>query len=404
MIMSGYYCMGRSPFHTVYLTGTVRDMEHRKMSKSLGNGIDPLDVVAQFGADAMRFTLLQGMGLGVDVMLDPTDLEKSFAPGRNFATKLWNIGRFLLLQVGSDPVRDFASLTDAELTSVDRWILDRLASGISDCDAALGPARPTGATWTEQERTAGMRLDAYAEAARRFVWNDLADWYVEACKARLLQPGADREVARAVLVHVFDQALRLLHPAIPFITESLWRRLPTYSAGTFIAQAQWPSRDASHAGGGAAFDLVREVITGIRQLRSDYGLAPGKEVTAYVVGPDALVQRVLAESTLLGRMAKCAVTADAAPAGPAAHVMLGGTGLEIVLPLAGIVDLGKECARLQTEVDALDKQLAALRGRLGNEKFTGKAPPELVEAERAKEREWTARSEQLHAKVRSLCG
>jgi len=404
MIMSGYYCMGRSPFHTVYLTGTVRDMEHRKMSKSLGNGIDPLDVVAQFGADAMRFTLLQGMGLGVDVMLDPTDLEKSFAPGRNFATKLWNIGRFLLLQVGTDPVRDFASLTDAELTSVDRWILDRLASGISDCDAALGPARPTGATWTEQERTAGMRLDAYAEAARRFVWNDLADWYVEACKARLLQPGADREVARAVLVHVFDQALRLLHPAIPFITESLWRRLPTYTAGTFIAQAQWPSRDASHAGGGAAFDLVREVITGIRQLRSDYGLAPGKEVTAYVVGPDALVQRVLAESTLLGRMAKCAVTADAAPAGPAAHVMLGGTGLEIVLPLAGIVDLGKECARIQTEVDALDKQLAALRGRLGNEKFTGKAPPELVEAERAKEREWTARSEQLHAKVRSLCG
>ena len=170
------------------------------MSKSLGNGIDPLDVVNLYGADALRWTVIAGMGIGADLLLDHENIEQSFSTGRNFATKLWNIGRFLLLQVGTDPVREFASLSDAELTSVDRWILDRLDRGITDCDAALGPARPTGATWTEQERTAGMRLDAYAEAARRFVWNDLADWFVEACKARLLQPGADREVARAVQI------------------------------------------------------------------------------------------------------------------------------------------------------------------------------------------------------------
>ncbi|HRQ78453.1 MAG TPA: valine--tRNA ligase, partial [Gemmatimonadaceae bacterium] len=212
MVMSGYAFAGKPPFHTVYLHGTVRDMQHRKMSKSLGNGIDPLDVVDRYGADALRWTLIQGMGLGVDVMLDPNDLDKSFAPGRNFATKLWNIGRFLLLQVGDEPIGAFADIDASALRLEDRWILGRLDAAIAECDDALGPARPTAAQWPEQQRQQGMRLDAYAEAARRFVWNELADWYVEAVKPRLAQPGADRETARRVLVHVFDHGLRLLHP------------------------------------------------------------------------------------------------------------------------------------------------------------------------------------------------
>ena len=142
MIMSGFEFLGRTPFHTVYLHGTVRDMQHRKMSKSLGNGIDPLDVVERYGADALRWTLIQGMGLGVDVMLDPNDLDKSFAPGRNFATKLWNIGRFLLIQVGDEPIGRFDDIDAAALRLEDRWILGRLDAAIAECDAALGPARP----------------------------------------------------------------------------------------------------------------------------------------------------------------------------------------------------------------------------------------------------------------------
>ncbi len=400
MIMTSYAFLGQAPFHTVYLHGTVRDMQHRKMSKSLGNGIDPLDVVERFGADALRWTVIQGMGLGVDVMLDPQDLEKSFAPGRNFATKLWNIGRFILLQVGDDPVTPLASVRPEQLTLADRWILGRLDAAIAECDAALGPARPAKGHWPEADRQLGLRLDAYAESARKFVWNELADWYVETVKTRLTQPGTDRETARAVLVHVFDRGLRLLHPIMPFVTEALWQRLPGYAAGTFLAQAAWPVRGGGDAG--LEFEIVREAIDAIRGLRSEYGVQPGAPIHAYVAagaGTDVLA----ANGTLVQRLARCEIHTGAAPAGAAAHAVLP-SGLELSLPLAGMVDVAKERARLQTERDGLVKQLDALRGRLSNEKFTAKAPAAVVEAERAKEREWSTRADQLAAKIAELGG
>ncbi len=400
MIMTSYAFLGRAPFHTVYLHGTVRDMQHRKMSKSLGNGIDPLDVVERFGADALRWTVIQGMGLGVDVMLDPNDLDKSFAPGRNFATKLWNIGRFLLLQVGDDPVTPLARVNATSLTLADRWILGRLDAAIAECDAALGPSRPAAGQWPEAERQAGLRLDAYAEAARRFMWNELADWYVEAVKGRLTQPGADREVARAVLVHLFDRGLRLLHPIMPFVTEALWQRLPGAVKGSFLATAAWPQRAGAPAG--SEFEIVREAIDAIRGLRSEYGVQPGNAIRAFVAAGaagDVLTQN----AALVQRLARCEIVAGSAPAGAAAHAVLP-SGLELVLPLAGMVDVAKERARLQGELDGLVKQLEGLRGRLANEKFTAKAPPAVVEAERAKEREWSARADQLRSKVAELAG
>lgn len=400
MIMTSYAFLGRPPFHTVYLHGTVRDMQHRKMSKSLGNGIDPLDVVNKFGADALRWTVIQGMGLGVDVMLDPDDLEKSFAPGRNFATKLWNIGRFILIQVGDDAVTPLDRVTPAQLTLADQWILGRLDAAVAECDAALGPARPRTGSWPEAERQLGLRLDAYAEAARRFVWNELADWYVEAVKTRLLQPGADREVARAVLVHVFDRGLRLLHPIMPFVTESLWQRLPGAQEGQFLATTAWPTSRAGGAQNGAAFEIVREAIDAIRGLRSEYGVQPGTPIRAFVAtGP--VSETLVANTALVQRLARCEVIAAAAPEGAAAHAVLP-SGLELSLPLAGMVDVVKERARLQGELDGLTKQLDALRGRLANEKFTAKAPPAVIDGERTKEREWSMRAEQLRAKVAEL--
>jgi valyl-tRNA synthetase len=400
MIMTSYAFLGQAPFHTVYLHGTVRDMQHRKMSKSLGNGIDPLDVVERFGADALRWTVIQGMGLGVDVMLDPQDLEKSFAPGRNFATKLWNIGRFILLQVGDDPVTPLASVRPEQLTLADRWILGRLDAAIAECDAALGPARPAKGRWPAADRQLGLRLDAYAESARKFVWNELADWYVETVKTRLTQPGADREIARAVLVHVFDRGLRLLHPIMPFVTEALWQRLPGYAAGTFLAQASWPVRGGGDAGWSSRSCARRS--TRSAGLRSEYGVQPGAPIHAYVAagaGTDVLA----ANGTLVQRLARCEIHLDAAPAGAAAHAVLP-SGLELSLPLAGMVDVAKERARLQTERDGLVKQLDALRGRLSNEKFTAKAPAAVVDAERAKEREWSTRADQLAAKIAELGG
>jgi valyl-tRNA synthetase len=415
MIFAGQTFWKGSPFHTVYLHGTVRDMQHRKMSKSLGNGIDPLDVVERYGADALRWTVIQGMGLGVDVMLDPNDLDKSFAPGRNFATKLWNIGRFILLQVGDDAATPFDRVAPSDLALADRWILDRLDAAIAECDAALGPPRPKAGTWPPAERQLGLRLDAYAEAARRFVWNELADWYVEAVKARLAVPGADREAARAVLVHCFDRALRLLHPIMPFVTEALWQRLPGSSAGKFLTTASWPvARSGGATGSGASFEIVRSAIDAIRGLRSAYVVQPGTLIRAYVAGsaapspgdaPGSMspAELLVANGALIQRLARCEIIPGAAPKGAAAHAVLP-SGAELVLPLEGMVDVAKERARLTSELDGLSRQLDALRGRLSNEKFTAKAPASVVDAERAKEREWSARADQIRGKVAELGG
>jgi valyl-tRNA synthetase len=404
MVMSGCWFLDKAPFHTVYLHGTVRDMQHRKMSKSLGNGIDPLDVVKLYGADALRWTMVAGLGLGVDVMLDPTDLEKSFAPGRNFCTKLWNIGRFLLSRVGTDPVAPLSQLDRDQLAPADRWILERLDQAIADCDAALGPARPsTLAHWSDLERGRGLRLSEYAEAARRFVWNELADWYLESIKPRLAADGtADREVARAVLAHAFDGALRLLHPVVPFITEELWQKLPQTPPGAFLAQAAWPVAGGEYAGGGAAFDLVRESVQAIRQVRAEYNVNPGAWVDAVLVATNDAEALLGPQADTVGSLARAKVRVGAVnPGGAAAQVLLSG-GIELVVPLAGMIDLDKEKQRLDTEIVQLDKQLTALQGRLSNDGFVAKAPAAVVETERAKAADWSSRLAQLRDKRAAL--
>lgn len=403
MVMSGCWFTGKAPFHTVYLHGVVRDMQHRKMSKSLGNGIDPLEVVQLYGADALRWTMVAGLGLGVDVMLDPNDLEKSFAPGRNFCTKLWNIGRFLLSRVGTGPVAPVTSLDTAQLTAADRWILERLDVAIADCDAALGPARPADlARWTDAERPRGLRLSEYAEAARRFVWNELADWYLESIKPRLAAEGADREVARAVLAHAFDGALRLLHPIVPFITEELWQKLPQTPNGAFLTQASWPVVSGEPAGRGQAFELVREAVQAIRQVRSEYNVNPGAWVDATLVATGEVAASLSAQADTVGSIARAKVRVEAAnPGGAAAQVLLSG-GVELVVPLAGMIDLDKERQRLQAELTQLDTQLTALEARLANEKFVAKAPEAVVAAERTKAADWRTRCDQLRAKLAAL--
>ena len=405
MIMLGYEFMGDAPFHSVYLHGTARDTQGRKMSKSLGNGIDPMDVVHRYGADALRYTLIAGMGLGADVFLDPDDLDKSFATGRNFATKLWNIGRFLLKNVGEEAVRPFARLAPGELARADAWILDRLDAAIRECDRAIGPMHPAHTAWPDEERATGLRLNEFAETARRFVWNELADWYLEASKGRLLTPGNDAEVARSVLVHVFDQALRLLHPIVPFISEALWQRLPGHVDGTFLATAGWPAaRPAASDARGGEFEPIKEIVEAMRRVRSEYGLAPGKMIDAFIIAAPALRSVLGDESPLIARLARTELAVvDAAPAGAAANVVLSG-GTELIVPLAGLIDVKKECDRLQSELAGLEKQLTALEGRLGNPGFVDRAPANVVAAERTKRTEWQTRAGLLRARVEALCG
>src|SRR3954467_278893 len=365
MIMAGYAFMDAPPFHTVYLTGTVRDMNHVKTSKSLGNGIDPLDVVTQYGADALRYTVVAGMGMGADLMLDHNDLERYHAPGRNVAPKLWNIGRFLLSNVGGTPVRSVDELRDDDLTLADRWIIGRLNATILECDSALGPARPEKGKWRPEERYSGLRLSEFAEAARRFVWNDLADWYLETTKGRIGASGDDSEVARAVLTHSFDWALRLLHPIMPFITETLWQRLPfpvDADRSEFLAVAPWPiphlgSKEERAAM--ASFDLVCDAVRAVRQIRSDYAIPPGKSI-------DVAVQSRANETLfrdhaqLIGRLSRSAVSVGGKPTeAGAAHAVLP-DGSEVTVPLGGLVDLTKERGQLPAELEQPETPLHAV--------------------------------------------
>src|SRR5882672_8189191 len=254
MLMSGYHFMGKKPFTTVYLHGIARDTKHRKMSKSLGNGIDPLVVVEKFGADALRWTCVANTALGQDLLLDPNDLETTFAPGRNFANKLWNIAQFVLGQL-PESVPAIDAVDRRSLTLADRWILSRAQAVIRESTGSL-----------EQ-----FRLDEAAKHCFEFVWNELADWYLEALKPRLDDPAA-----KAVLAYCFDVSLRLLHPIVPFITEELWQKLPGRKAEELIAVTEWPAHrsELEDPEADAQFARVKTAIERIRSIRAEYRIPP----------------------------------------------------------------------------------------------------------------------------------
>jgi valyl-tRNA synthetase len=394
MVMSGCEFMGDIPFRTVYLHGTVRDTQYRKMSKSLGNGIDPLDVVALYGADALRYTLVAGSAVGTDVILDPNDIESSFAPGRNFANKLWNAGRFILSNLDG-PTRPLTGagpqvVQRTELSLADRWILAR-------CEAAVGEVTDA------LER---FRLNEAAAAAYRFVWSDLADWYIEQVKPRLYgdQPGGD--VARAVVAQTFDVGLRLLHPVMPFITEALWRRLPGRPAEASIAQAPWPRPDrrAEDASAVRRFGLVQELVSAVRQVRAEYGVAPGQSVrvVASNLGPEARAA-FEAERGTIARLAKVSELGfGEGSERVGGHAVLT-DGTAVFVPLGDAIDVQKECTRLAQEVARLSMLVAAQRAKLGNDQFVAKAPTAVVERERQKLASWEEQ-ENVLTKKRELLG
>ena len=381
MIMSGLHFMQRVPFTTVYLHGTVRDMKHRKMSKSLGNGIDPLDVVRLYGADALRWTVLAGVSLGADLMLDPEDLEATFAPGRNFANKLWNIGRFILSQLPQD-VPAIESIDRSTLTLVDRWMLSRCQVTIQAVTRA-----------NEQ-----FRLDEAAKLCYEFVWGDLADWYVEAVKPRL----AASPTAQAVLVYCFDSGMRLLHPVVPFITEELWQKLPGRRPGELLAAAAWPAPDARlhDVKAAADFGRVQELITAIRSIRAEYRIAPKTRLRAALTGTNA--PGYAAERETIVRLAGLdTLTFGDAPTGAGAHAILK-DGSDVFVALEGSIDVAQECRRLSTDRDRLDQQLAGLSAKLANARFVSRAPADVVAKEREKEQAWRAQVGALNDKLKAL--
>ena len=387
MLMSGYHFMDRRlPFKTVYLTGTVRDMKHRKMSKSLGNGIDPRDVVRLYGADALRWTLIGGGSLGADVQVDPDDLETTFSPGRNFANKLWNIGQFVLGQLPKN-VAGIEAVDRRLLTLADRWILSRAQAMIRDATTSL-----------EQ-----FRLDEAAKRCYEFAWNELADWYVEAVKPRMTGTGA--ATPQAVLAYCLDTTLRLLHPVVPFITEQLWQTLPGRKADELLAVASWPAirSELEDPVADREFARVKTAIEQIRSIRAEYRVAPKIRLKATIVarGNDRSATFDGERETIvrLGQLESLAL--DGASQGVGAHAVFG-DGSEVVVALEGAVDIRTECRRLSEEKDRLDKQLEGLAARLTNENFVARAPQDIVAREREKEKAWRDQRDVLAGKLKSL--
>ena len=415
MIMSGYEFMGEAPFHTVYLHGTVRDTQHRKMSKSLGNGIDPLDVVQLYGADALRWTLIAGMGMGADIMLDPERPREVVRAGPQL--------RHEALEHRPLPARRTSATTPVRPLDEHRPRRARRAPTRGSSRASTrrsrmrsrrsGPLRPPrrrrcGAT---SERDAGLRLNEYAETARRFVWNELADWYLEAIKARLATPGDDREVARAVLVHAFDQALRLLHPIVPFVTEALWQRLPGRVDGEFLATARVAgarTRVATPMRGARVRARARGGERDAPACAREYGVAPGKSIEAFVVAvagdrAPMLERRGGADRAAGARDARRR-RRGAERRGGQRHQSRGGT--ELIVPLAGLIDVD-EGMRAAARRSSRSSRSSSRRSRRGWRTRIRRARASRTSwtAERAKQRRVDdAARAAASRKVRALCG
>ncbi len=384
MVMAGLEFMGDIPFTNVLMHGTVRDASGRKMSKSLGNGIDPLDVVEQFGADAMRFTLVSAAALGTDMQLDHADLESSFKVGRNFANKIWNAGRFAL---GELTVEDLTRApTDTRLELADQWILSRFGAAARKITQSLDR----------------FRLHEAAEETYQFVWGDFCDWYLELVKPRLrgARGQASRDAAASTLAFILDGWLRLLHPVMPFITEELYCHLPGRNSDDSLLTGPWPvgSDIEIRSGAEAVMSELQEVVGTVRNLRAEYGIDPGRNIDLVVSSLSNELRAVLAEEEsgvlLLARLSNLSVE-DVIPSGvPGAHAVLR-SGVELFLPLEGVVDIERERERITMELARLEGLLEATEKKLANREFTERAPAEVVDREREKAVSFTQRRERL---------
>ena len=367
MVMMGLRFGGDVPFRDVFIHGLVRDSEGRKMSKSLGNGIDPVEVIEKYGADTLRFMLITGNTPGNDMRFYWERVEAA----RNFANKIWNASRYMLMNLeGAD---DAFVPEESDYTLADRWILTRSAETVCAVTANLE----------------NYELGEAGRAIYEFLWSEFCDWYIELTKARLY----DKENVRAkntalyVLRTVLERTMRLLHPFMPFLTEEIWQKLP--HEGRSIMRAPWPEVDEKDidAEAEAAMTAIMEVIKVTRNLRAELGTPPGKKSALLLRVRDAALGNVFAAHTdyfhALASASEVTFLAEDAP--DPENVVTGAlAGAAVYLPLAGLIDVEKETARLTKERDNLEKEIARLSGKLSNAGFTSKAPAAVVAAEREK--------------------
>jgi valyl-tRNA synthetase len=390
-MMLGIELTGETPYATVYLHGLVRNENGRKISKSMENidEYDPLNIIEKYGSDALRYTLLTSSTPGLDMNLDPRRLEGA----RNFGNKIWQAARFVLSNIPDSqaPPRAAALGSGAlGLELVDRWIMSRLSRLV-------------------ESATRLFEVFQFGEAGRQineFLWGEYCDWYIEASKVRLYEPAADKTVPRAVLLHVLETGLRLLHPFMPFVTEAIWQALPEeVRQGESLMLARWPDADSTRLDEQAEgqMALLMDLIRGIRNLRAEHDVTPGKRIPAVVAAGAAagLLDEQRAILCALAKLdpARLTIEPELKPPARSATVVVG----DVVgyLPLAGLVDLEAERDRLSKELADVDARLARSQSLLAGE-FAHKAPPDVVQRERDKLADLEATRDQLRRRLEKL--
>ena len=359
MIFSGLEHMDKAPFNTVLFHGLVRDDKGRKMSKSLGNGIDPLKIIEQYGADALRFTLATGNSPGNDMRFSTEKVESS----RNFANKIWNASRFILMNCEGVEV---AYGLPQKLETEDKWVLSRYNRLCAEVTENL------------EKFELGLAVSKLYD----FIWDIFCDWYIELAKSRLQAGGDAASSARQMLVYIMSNTLKLLHPFMPFITEEIWQTLP--HEGVSIMKAAWPQYDPANdfPEQEASMERVMDAIRAIRNRRAEMNVPPSKKASVYIEtafksdfeGGAAFIERLAYAGAV--KVGDSFLIADA--------VQIVTVSARIFIPMGELVDIGKEIARLEKEKQKDEKLLTGIESKLGNEGFLSKAPENVVAAEREK--------------------
>ena len=358
MIFSGMEHMGEPPFKTVFIHGLIRDAQGRKMSKSLGNGIDPLEVIAQYGADALRFTLVTGNSPGNDLRFSQEKVEAS----RNFANKIWNASRFILMNIDG---QDVPNQLPEKLALEDKWIVNQFNQVVKEVTDNL------------EHFEIGIAVQKLYD----FLWDELCDWYIEIAKIRLQSSDEEAaQTARQVLVWVMTGTLQLLHPFMPYITEEIWQALP--HEGESIMVSKWPVYEEAHCFQQAASDMqgIMDVIRAVRNRRSEMNVPPSRKTHLYIA---TAAEKVFQEGApIIERLA----FANGVEIGPAFEiegaVNIVTSGAKAYIPMDELVDKKAELARLTKELESAQKQYATTQQKLSNEKFLSKAPENVVEGVR----------------------
>lgn len=385
MIFTSLEFTGEKPFSDVLIHGLVRDSEGRKMSKSLGNGVDPLEVIERYGADAMRYMISTGSTPGQDLRFRWEKVEQA----RNFANKIWNASRFALMNL--EGVTFDQIDISGELTTADRWILHRLND-------------------TVRHVTRLLESYDFGETGRylyNFIWDDLCDWYIEFAKLSLYgNDPAAKAKTQSVLAYVLDRTQRLIHPFMPYISEEIWQHLP--HDGDTITLSSWPEYDPAleDEQAVAEMNLLMDMIRAVRNIRAEVNVPMSKKVELVVKAADESVLGIVSRNEhYIGRFCNTSsFETGLAPAVPDKVMSAVVTGAELLLPLSGLIDIGQEIARLEKEAKSLDAEVERVEKKLGNPGFVAKAPAKVIEEEKAKQADYSAKREKVLARIAELRG